>query len=361
MLIPVNIRGGFAALVASATMLAACGSTDQRAADRPAEPSATAVDEAVTEALTSFCDARSVAECATSQSTQGDALTISAASGQEDLALGLCRTALSTLEAEVGATDRSLVAIVVTVDGTEAAVRQPPQRCVGAAPAGDTEPLGVDVDDVSVLSPPSATATTVVEEVPEENRTVVLDDQLDAFTISGTGPEVIALENAPGRPLLVRADHTGAGEFSVKFLVGSFRSTVVDHTGDYEGTKVALAPPGDDPFQTVTVQASGEWLLQLSETSESDSVPATEGSERLGVGDDLFFLTNDEPARIFFDCSQCRGGVQLSYWVRETRQIVLETEQPFSGEIELESGPGTLQVLATAAGLVPEWSVRVLR
>lgn len=165
---------------------------------------------------------------------------------------------------------------------------------------------------------------------------------LDGYVIRGSGEDVVPIGSVDGDTALgiATVTVTGGSSFEIygRDADGEDVEWVTDGRGDYTGDVVFNTLPGD-AITAFHVTSDADWTIELHSTSSVPSVP----SELAGTGDDVLYY--DGPATSA--ALRCTSGAAISVWSQYEGTLVEGEPCPYTGSIDLPTGGGLLQILAT--------------
>jgi hypothetical protein len=163
-------------------------------------------------------------------------------------------------------------------------------------------------------------------------------------SVDGRGNATVPLPAQVGRPAIVRAEHDGAGRFTVTAIdaAGHPLGEVAQSVGTYGGTfPIGFVDEAHDPATGLRVTTDDAWHLDIAQASLAPQLSPPGVS---GHGDTV--LSYAGPAVSAHITASGRTPFTIHIYENGTASLVTHTFGPYDGHVTLPTGPAFISVTA---------------
>lgn len=189
----------------------------------------------------------------------------------------------------------------------------------------------------------TAQPTTTTTEPTTTTTTTTTVPTFEAFTVEGTGDDVIDFSIPGDEPAVAEIAHTGSSNFAVLSYTaqGERIDLLVNTIGSYEGNRPVNFLQGEEVGE-LEITADGPWTITGRPLTDS---PELEESYE-GTGDEVLLYTGTA-SRLAITHSGESNFVVLA-WSSDDRDLLVNEIGPYEGTVRID--PSALVIEITADG-----------
>lgn len=222
---------------------------------------------------------------------------------------------------------------------------------VEAAPEETTTPTEADDTSATTSAPdtttPSTTTTTIATTTTSSTTTTTTtptttttEPAWTAFTVSGSGDDVIDFTIPGDEPAALHIEHSGGSNFAVVTYsaAGERLDLLVNEIGAYSGTVPVNLYSGEEVAE-IEITAGGAWTIEALPPADLPTL----GDTAEGTGDAVLINLSDSTRLSITHEGESNFAV-LSHGAR--RELLVNEIGSYSGTVRVDSGSVLLQITA---------------
>ncbi len=227
------------------------------------------------------------------------------------------------------------------------ALASPEEDSADAAPTSDQ----VDTTEVVTTESSELIASPTTESVAttQPPSTTTTAPAWDAFTVTGSGDDIVELSVPGSEPAIVELDHSGSRNFSVITYTASGQriDLLANDIGVYNGRHGINFIDGESVGE-LEVSADGAWSAIVTPLRNAESITTT----YQGSGDDVILFAGSGSRMTL--THEGESNFAVIGWSESGRDLLVNEIGLYSGTVRLDSG--TILFTVTADGA---WSMTV--